>query len=52
MAKDHIKLNFEDLEFDPDDEELDQTPPDVVDILGFDPREFDEGEEPVDNWEE
>lgn len=25
---------------DPDDEELEVTPKDVVDILGFDPKEF------------
>lgn len=27
-------------EIDPDDEELDVTPQDVIDILGFDPKEF------------
>ena len=27
---------------DPDDEELDVTPPDVVAVLGFDPKELDE----------
>lgn len=27
-------------ETDPDDEELDETPPDVVEMLGFDPKEF------------
>lgn len=26
-------------DFDPDDEELDQTPPDIVSILGFDPKD-------------
>ena len=36
---------------DPDDELLDETPPEVVMILGFDPALEDEGdpEEPVDD---
>lgn len=29
-------------EIDPDDEELEQTPEDVIQILGFDPKEIDE----------
>jgi len=29
-------------DMDPDDELLDETPWDVIDILGFDPKEFDE----------
>lgn len=29
-------------EIDPDDEELDVTPQEVIDILGFDPKEFSE----------
>lgn len=29
-------------EIDPDDEEMAVTPPDVVEMLGFDPREFSE----------
>jgi hypothetical protein len=28
-------------EDDPDDEELEETPEDVVAVLGFDPKEFD-----------
>lgn len=35
-------------ETDPDDEELEYTPQDVIDILGFDPKEFSEPE-PIDN---
>lgn len=35
-------------ETDPDDEELEYTPQDVIDILGFDPKEFSEPE-PTDN---
>jgi hypothetical protein len=31
-----------DYDMDPDDEELDVTPPDVVEELGFDPKEFSE----------
>jgi hypothetical protein len=31
---------YADLDPDPDDEELDKTPPDVVELLGFDPKEF------------
>lgn len=31
-----------DAETDPDDEELDETPADVVEVLGFDPKEFSE----------
>lgn len=27
-------------DFDPDDEEMDETPPGVVKILGFDPKEI------------
>ena len=34
----------EEYDVDPDDEELPQTPPDVVQELGFDPKEFSEGE--------
>lgn len=30
-----------DLDHDPDDEQLEQTPPDVVEELGFDPLEED-----------
>lgn len=30
-----------DLDFDPDDEELEETPPDVIEELGFDPLEAD-----------
>lgn len=33
----------DDIETD-DDEELEKTPPDVTAILGFDPKELDEGE--------
>jgi hypothetical protein len=29
---------------DPDDEELAETPPDVIAMLGFDPKEIDEEE--------
>ena len=28
------------VDFDPDDEEMDVTPPDVIEMLGFDPKEF------------
>jgi hypothetical protein len=35
--------NWKDLdEADPDDEELEQTPQSVIDMLGFDPKEPDE----------
>jgi hypothetical protein len=34
---------YTDEEIDPDDEELEQTPPDVVEALGFDPKEMDNG---------
>ena len=33
-------------EIDPDDEELEYTPQSVIDILGFDPKEFSEGVKP------
>jgi len=29
-------------DFDPDDDDMDETPPDVVSMLGFDPKEFDD----------
>lgn len=35
-----IELESED---DPDDELLEETPPDVVSVLGFDPLEFEKG---------
>lgn len=38
------KQAIEDVEFDPDDEQLDQTPPDVVAELGFDPLALEEKE--------
>ena len=36
------RKNAERTDFDADDEELTQTPPDVITALGFDPREFSE----------
>ncbi len=36
---------------DPDDEELDETPADVVMLLGFDPKEFSESD-PTENFDE
>lgn len=36
-------------EEDPDDDELNETPPDVVAVLGFDPAEEDEETEPEDD---
>ena len=29
-------------EVDPDDEEMEQTPQDVIDLLGFDPKELED----------
>jgi hypothetical protein len=29
-------------DYDPDDEDMEETPPDVIDILGFDPTEEEE----------
>lgn len=34
-------------EVDPDDELLPETPPDVIDMLGFDPRDVDEDDKDV-----
>ena len=41
----------EEYDKDPDDEIMDQTPPDVVEVLGFDPLEFAEEDEQVDKKE-
>ena len=34
----------EDDDEDPDDEELPETPPEIIEILGFDPLDLDEDE--------
>ncbi len=44
LEKDPPVVEIED-DTDPDDEELEVTPPDVVMLLGFDPKEFSEGPE-------
>lgn len=36
---------------DPDDEELETTPADVVALLGFDPKEIDDDSEAGEKWE-
>lgn len=38
-------------EIDPDDEELDETPASVIEILGFDPKEFSGEDEATTNQE-
>lgn len=42
MSKDKWNEVDADYDKDPDDELMDQTPPDVVEDLGFDPLEFEE----------
>lgn len=60
MESEHIMIDLPDVTFqdnpgtdwrdhdepDPDDEELEETPEDVVMMLGFDPKDMDDEAEP------